>query len=73
MRKNNEYNVVYAALIAKYLELITIPFGISLILGLWVFFSWCEASAFNRVTGKNISTWDAMFVTLRVQEGASND
>lgn len=27
-----------------------------------------EARAFNRVTGGNVSTWDAMFVSLRVQE-----
>lgn len=42
---------------------------IALLIGVWVFTSWCEAAAFNRITGKNVSTWDAMFVTLRVQEG----
>lgn len=29
-----------------------------------------EARAYNRITGKNVSTWDAMFVRLTVQEGA---
>jgi hypothetical protein len=27
-----------------------------------------EAKAFNKVTGKNVSTWDAIFLDLRVQE-----
>ena len=31
-----------------------------------VFFAWCEASAYNRVTGANVSTWDALFIELRV-------
>lgn len=34
----------------------------------WVGVSWLEASSFNRVTGKNVSTWDAMWIDLRVQE-----
>lgn len=34
--------------------------------GWWVFASYCEASAYNRITGSNVSTWDAMFVELRV-------
>ncbi len=42
-------------------------------IGCWVFSSWCEAAAFNRITGKDVTTWDAMFVTLRVQEGVAND
>lgn len=36
----------------------------------WVFFSVMEAAAYNRVTGKNVSAWDAMWIDLRVQEGA---
>jgi hypothetical protein len=32
----------------------------------WVFNSYLEASAFNRATGKNASTVDAMFTELRV-------
>lgn len=39
-------------------------------LGIWVFESAMEAAAYNRVTGKDVSTWDAMWIELRVQEGA---
>ena len=38
--------------------------------GGWIFKSYMEARAFNRVTGKNVSTVDAMFIQLRVQEGS---
>ena len=34
---------------------------------LWVGMSYAEARAFNRLTGKNATTLDAMFVQLRVQ------
>lgn len=33
---------------------------------LWAGTSSMEAAAFNRVTGGNISTWDAMWLQLRV-------
>ena len=36
----------------------------------WVAVSHQEARAFERVTGKQVSTWDAMFINLRIQEGA---
>ena len=39
-----------------------------LILAGWVGLSYFEAAAYERVTGKRVSTWDAMFLTLRVQE-----
>jgi hypothetical protein len=32
----------------------------------WVVASHFEARAFNRATGADVSTWDAMFVELRV-------
>lgn len=41
---------------------------VALALALWICSSWMEASAFNRVTGSNVSTWDAMWIELRVQE-----
>ncbi len=47
-----------------------VPCGVILIIGIWWFQSAMEAAAYNRVTGKDISTWDAMWVELRVQEGA---
>lgn len=28
-----------------------------------------EAATYRRLTGKNVSTWDALWVDLRVQEG----
>lgn len=34
----------------------------------WVFGSAMEARAYNNVTGKHVSTWDAMWIELRVQE-----
>lgn len=39
-------------------------------IGIWVFFSAMEAHAFNRATGKDVSTWDAMWISLRVMEPA---
>lgn len=36
---------------------------------IWVFSSKMEAQAYNRQTGANVSTWDAMWVELRVQAG----
>ena len=34
----------------------------------WVFSSAMEAQAFNQITGKNVSTWTAMWIELRVME-----
>jgi hypothetical protein len=36
----------------------------------WTTQSYMEAKAFNRVTGSNVSTLDAMFIELRVQESS---
>jgi flagellar basal body-associated protein FliL len=41
--------------------------------GSWVFRSHMEASAFNAVTGKNVTTWQAMWIELRVQENGKGD
>lgn len=30
-----------------------------------------EAATYNRLTGSNVSAWDALFVELRVQDGVS--
>ena len=38
------------------------------IVGVWVFQSKMESSAFNSVTGKTVTTWQAMWIELRVQE-----
>lgn len=34
----------------------------------WMLISFFEARAFNAATGSDISTWQAMFMSLRVQE-----
>jgi hypothetical protein len=46
--------------------------GLVLCIGVWVTASYFEARAYKNVTGKEISTLDAMFVNLRVQ-GTAND
>ena len=44
---------------------------VALFLGaIWVGPSYLEARAYNSATGKNVSVWTAMFVDLRVQDGA---
>jgi len=40
---------------------------IVLSLVVWAISSKMEAEAYNRVTGENVSTWDAMWIELRVQ------
>lgn len=40
-----------------------------LFISIWVGYSYFEARSYNKVTGKNVSTLDAMFLELRVQEG----
>jgi hypothetical protein len=39
--------------------------------GIWVMKSSLEARAYNRVTGSNVTTWEAMWVELRVQNDAN--
>lgn len=41
-----------------------------IVLVTWVGYSYFEAKSYNNVTGKNVSTFDAMFLELRVQESA---
>lgn len=38
-------------------------------IGLLIFSAYMEAKTYNKLTGSNVTTWDAMFVTLRVSEG----
>jgi hypothetical protein len=45
----------------------------ALVLAAWVIQAWQEARAFERVTGRHVSTLDAMFVDLRVQEAPLPD
>ena len=46
--------------------------AILICVGIWIGHSYLEASAYNNITGKKVSTFDAMFVELRVQEPASD-
>lgn len=41
--------------------------GLAIYVAAWVVLSTMEAASYNRVTGSNVSTWDAMFIDLRVQ------
>jgi hypothetical protein len=50
--------------------LISIAFPVLGVIVIWVVMSYMEARAFNHVTGKDVSTLDAMFISLRVQEEA---
>ncbi len=53
-------------------DLIGVAFAIIAILlasAAWVVHSHFEARAYNRQTGAAVSTWDAMFLDLRVQAG----
>lgn len=40
--------------------------------GAWVMGSYFESSSYNRITGAKTTTWDAMFLQLRVT-GAPKD
>jgi hypothetical protein len=47
--------------ILLFLGIFTIPPTI------WVVSSYFEAQSYNSITDSNVSTWDAMFVELRIQ------
>ncbi len=54
--------------IMKYLEtfVVTVLF-LSIVIGAVVGHSYFEAKAFNRATGQQVTTWDAVWIQLRVQ------
>lgn len=37
-----------------------------LLIGAWVTMSYFEAASYNRITGEQISTWDALWLELRI-------
>lgn len=39
-----------------------------LLMSFWIAYSYLEAKAFNSITNKNVTTWQAMFLELRIQE-----
>ena len=55
---------IYAAIYAIIILIFAIP-----TIGIWAFRSSMEAKAYNRVTGSNVTTWEAMWIELRVQAG----
>lgn len=57
--------------IETHLEKLIVAVGILFILAIpvaMVFDAYMEAKAYNSITGSNVSTWDAMWVELRVQD-----
>lgn len=40
---------------------------------IWIIGSSLEASSYNKLTGNNVSTWDAMWIELRVQDAPQNN
>jgi hypothetical protein len=46
--------------------LVVCAIGAAIYVAAWAALSAKEAEAYNRVTGANVSTWDAMFIDLRV-------
>jgi hypothetical protein len=40
---------------------------VGILILVWVFGSHMEAQAYENATGKEVSTWDAMWIELRVQ------
>lgn len=41
---------------------------ILILVGCWVGASHFEAQSYNKLTGNDVTTWDAMWVQLRVQD-----
>ena len=56
-----EDNEMLAGAVAILIILAIVPVG-------WVFKSYMEAKSYNEVTGKNVTTWQAMWIDLRVQD-----
>ena len=48
-------------------------FAFTLVTLIWIGKSYFEAQSYNHVTGSNLSTWDAMWIDLRVQEGVRKE
>jgi uncharacterized membrane protein len=64
--KDQSEVLAQAVVLAVFLSIIGTVMGV-----VWVTKSYMEARTFNRVTGAQVSTWDAMWIELRVQEGAT--
>jgi hypothetical protein len=53
-------------------EILVCALFILVIGSVWVGYSYMEARAYNKVTKSEVSTLDAMFLKLRVQESAND-
>jgi hypothetical protein len=42
--------------------------SIIIVILVWVGFSFFQAQSFNNLTNKNVSTWQAMFLNLKVEQ-----
>lgn len=47
--------------------------GVLILVGMWVGYSHFEAATYNKLTGASVTTWDAMWVRLRVQSPPTED
>lgn len=56
----------------RFLELSVFGCAAVLALTLWVLLAFLEARSFERITGRHVSTWDAMFIQLRVQDAVED-
>lgn len=48
------------------LEILTVVAIVSVGLGLWLFSSKMQADTYNRLTGSNLTTWEAMWIQVRL-------
>lgn len=58
---HNEKQFVLAVLLIMLATFLVIGGG-------WIVASYMKAVAYTRITGKEVTTWDAMWVDLRIQE-----
>lgn len=61
-----------AAHVAEWANVYFFLGAVAIALSLWWGAAWLEARAYERVTGKTVSTWDALFLELRV-DGVPED
>lgn len=52
----------------KLVNILMLLGGLCFVLGIWVMASYQEAIVFTKLTGKEVTTWEAMWADLRVQE-----
>lgn len=48
------------------LEIAAVCLALLFTFGMWVFKSHMEAKTYNKITSSNVTTWDAMWIELRI-------